>query len=940
MKKLLLYSCLTIFSVSIFAQTTIDKGIINLSLSIPSGAGSVTSVGLALPSQLTITGSPVTTTGTLTGVWADTLANYIFAGPAAGGVGTPQFRFLVAADLPAHNQAWSTITSTPTTLLGYSILDTKANFSTQLSDGSFMFIGDAPTSHATSHLSSGGDAISLFNTTSTVSGLVPGSNSVGSTYYINANGTWSVPAGGGGATIFTDLTDVPANYTDAAYQLLRVNGAENAVEFSAEYDYDTTKWYFANDGDNANNGHTEATPKLGTAFIQNFPSICGVTPEAGDFLLFKSGDTFRFRNNGGDGPWKWIGTEDAPITITFYEEGAKPRMLGSDTITNWINHSGNIWKGYKSVFDDYTTDSQVWFETLTDSIFWGNNQTQVSNVDSLYECYYSNDTVYIYSESDPSTAFASVEIPLARYTFLSLSYADSAEHYVIDGLEVAYTRQDLISNYSPGGAPSGRELRGLEVRNCEIHHCREPNGSQGYGILTNMSDVIVEDNEIHNCGRRGISIEANNSFNSDTVENILGQRNHLHHGFHSHLDIINNGASGTVFDNIIFRNNIVEDDPTIEDFDVNNMAEFVIAQTAGAEEVHIKRLWIYNNLFKYCTQTGVHIVLNTGNASNTIEDVYLIHNVFDDYATNLAGGDSEGLIRIDSTNGSFVNVNVKNNITYSSITDGKHVVLSDSYTGVGTTLDYNLHYSSTSSALMFVYGGTDYTQAEWLDWKTATGWEADSPTPADPLFKNPPDSLKVYLNSPADKAGVYIPGYTHDYDRVPVSVPPNIGAFEKVITIDHNRLKNYAAAEHYDLSGDTHEWTTTNDINADTVFADIFMGGMQLFLQTSNAEIVLSAAQCNNAIHINNDNDVISFALPDASLCIKKAVIFKNRYAQVITVETADGDVLILYDTALTSGDATDSVGVIGEILTLVAVDANTWMTVQDVGPWVDGGTE
>ena len=232
MKKLLLYSCLTIFSVSIFAQTT--NGIINLSLSIPPGAGSVTSVGLALPSQLTVTGSPVTTSGTLTGAWADTLANYIFAGPAAGGVGTPQFRFLVAADLPAHNQAWSTITSTPTTLLGYSILDTKANFSTQLSDGSFMFIGDAPTSHAASHISTGGDAISNFSTSSTTSGLVPGSNGLGSTYYPNANGTWSVPAGGGGATIFTDLTDVPANYTDDGYADIKVNLAENALMFLPE----------------------------------------------------------------------------------------------------------------------------------------------------------------------------------------------------------------------------------------------------------------------------------------------------------------------------------------------------------------------------------------------------------------------------------------------------------------------------------------------------------------------------------------------------------------------------------------------------------------------------------------------------------------------------------------------------------------------------------
>ena len=60
-----------------------------------------------------------------------------------------------------------------------------------------------PTAHASSHLSSGGDAISLFATASTVSGLVPGSNSVGATYYLNATGNWTVPAGGGG-DVFAD----------------------------------------------------------------------------------------------------------------------------------------------------------------------------------------------------------------------------------------------------------------------------------------------------------------------------------------------------------------------------------------------------------------------------------------------------------------------------------------------------------------------------------------------------------------------------------------------------------------------------------------------------------------------------------------------------------------------------------------------------------------
>jgi hypothetical protein len=43
--------------------------------------------------------------------------------------------------------AWSYIGTTPTTLSGYGISDTKANFNTALSDGTFMFTGDAPTAH-------------------------------------------------------------------------------------------------------------------------------------------------------------------------------------------------------------------------------------------------------------------------------------------------------------------------------------------------------------------------------------------------------------------------------------------------------------------------------------------------------------------------------------------------------------------------------------------------------------------------------------------------------------------------------------------------------------------------------------------------------------------------------------------------------------------------
>lgn len=66
----------------------------------PQGIGTVTSVGLSMPAEFTVSNSPVTTIGTLTAVWASETANKIFAAPN-GAPGTPSFRLMVAADQPA-----------------------------------------------------------------------------------------------------------------------------------------------------------------------------------------------------------------------------------------------------------------------------------------------------------------------------------------------------------------------------------------------------------------------------------------------------------------------------------------------------------------------------------------------------------------------------------------------------------------------------------------------------------------------------------------------------------------------------------------------------------------------------------------------------------------------------------------------------------------------
>jgi hypothetical protein len=65
-------------------------------------SGTVTSVALSLPAIFSVSGSPVTTSGTLSATLVSQTANQFFAAPN-GAAGAPVFRAIVAADIPALN---------------------------------------------------------------------------------------------------------------------------------------------------------------------------------------------------------------------------------------------------------------------------------------------------------------------------------------------------------------------------------------------------------------------------------------------------------------------------------------------------------------------------------------------------------------------------------------------------------------------------------------------------------------------------------------------------------------------------------------------------------------------------------------------------------------------------------------------------------------------
>jgi len=145
-----------------------------------SGSGTVTSVGLALPSIFSVSGSPVTTSGTLTASLASESANSVFAAPD-GASGAPSFRALSASDVPSL------------------------------------------------------DASKIASGTIAASRL--GSGSAGSTTFLRGDGTWAVPSGGTGSSQWSSDTG-GIDYAAGAVAIgttAHSNGKLNVVGSTGQY---------------------------------------------------------------------------------------------------------------------------------------------------------------------------------------------------------------------------------------------------------------------------------------------------------------------------------------------------------------------------------------------------------------------------------------------------------------------------------------------------------------------------------------------------------------------------------------------------------------------------------------------------------------------------------------------------------------------------------
>ena len=112
--------------------------------------GTVTSVALSMPSIFAVTGSPITTNGTLTVSLSSQTANTVFSSPN-GSAGSPTFRKLVDADITDFSAAKLTNTAPKSVIPGGT---TATSF--QLNGNSGASIKDEPTGTGITIYNSGG----------------------------------------------------------------------------------------------------------------------------------------------------------------------------------------------------------------------------------------------------------------------------------------------------------------------------------------------------------------------------------------------------------------------------------------------------------------------------------------------------------------------------------------------------------------------------------------------------------------------------------------------------------------------------------------------------------------------------------------------------------------------------------------------------------------
>src|SRR5262245_15780133 len=296
-----------------------------------SGTGTVTSVGLSAPGEFSVTGSPVSTAGTLALAWQAAPAGAFLGGPA-GASGTPAFRALAVSDIPSLSSLYQPTDADLTALAALSSTGlaarTAANTWAQraLVAGSGISItngdGAAGNPTITCTVTPGTGTVTSVNGSGGTTGLTLTGGPITASGTRTLGGTLAIASGGTGQTTanagFNALA--PAQ-SGKAGQFLTTNGtdtswAQSTTTTTGYWRFDATSTTMADPGSGKLRFNT-ATPSTSAALAISKTTDPG-TDASPVLASLANGDQLYIQDQGDATKWIRYGVTGASTNNTTW----------------------------------------------------------------------------------------------------------------------------------------------------------------------------------------------------------------------------------------------------------------------------------------------------------------------------------------------------------------------------------------------------------------------------------------------------------------------------------------------------------------------------------------------------------------------------------------------------------------------------------------------
>ena len=419
--------------------------------------------------------------------------------------------------------------------------------------------------------------------------------------------------------------------------------------------YSTVYYVSSSSGNDTNPGTSVSSAWRSLDKVNSF------TPKPGDQILFKRGDSW-----AGTITVRASGTSGSPVVYGAYGSGDKPKIYGSENITGWTRHSGNIWKATVKAGDVkqlFLNDDRMQlarypdkgYFTVTSKI----SNTVFKSTDLNDNLDYAGATCFI--KSKPWT-LASVEVSKSTSQTITLT---SAPDY---GVSVKYgfwlvNKLEFLTQAGEWYFNSGTNTLYFWTANGDSpdnYMVRASIFSQGI-FISRKSYVTLQNIELAQSGTDGINVINSNNIQikncSVTNPDGIGIYEEFNNNFvidNNFIDGANSGVRTMYSEGTTITNNLIRNTGQI-----NNFNKTVIDQDGTAifvrgnnHVIHYNRL--INSGFIGINSTGL--------------DVSIKYNYLDGACQVL--DDAAAIYVFSSSSGSYPN----NNYTVGTVIEGNIVM--------------------------------------------------------------------------------------------------------------------------------------------------------------------------------------------------------------------------------------------------------------------------